>query len=244
MMAKLLCLAFLFGCESATALDEPSGARAVRLTDDLMVRFHMYRSYDYLRAIERLLIRGNLEDARALAGALAAVSAPPALDAWTRQTGLVQDRALWLATATGIDEACRRLARLSEACASCHVDAGAVPRFDTPPKVPADRQTIDSRMARHRWAADRVWEGMIGHADAPWRAGLDVLAATPPPFSPLDSDRVAMAKRLQELAMQASQRRMGDTLAERAQTYGELLVTCAACHSGLPVTLRDRSPAR
>lgn len=32
-------------------------------------------------------------------------------------------------------------------------------------------------MARHLWATDRLWEGMVGGDDDAWRDGLDVLAA-------------------------------------------------------------------
>jgi mono/diheme cytochrome c family protein len=55
---------------------------------------------------------------------------------------------------------------------------------------------------------------MIGDADDAWRAGLDVLAATP-------------------LALPAYQARHSakDDLAARAQRYGEILVTCVACHT-------------
>ncbi|HEY5922237.1 MAG TPA: hypothetical protein VIV11_11225, partial [Kofleriaceae bacterium] len=91
-------------------------------------------------------------------------------------------------------------------------------------------------MARHRWAADRMWEGMVGNADEPWRDGIEVLAQTPLQFTAIDADRSRLAKRLQLLADQARQRRSIDTVAERAQVYGEILVTCAACHSGASTT--------
>jgi hypothetical protein len=37
--------------------------------------------------------------------------------------------------------------------------------FQKPPAVPPDQPTLDARMARHRWAADRLWA---------WNGGLDV----------------------------------------------------------------------
>jgi hypothetical protein len=204
-----------------------------------MVRFHMYRGFDLLRAIERLLVRNNLEDARALATSIAQAPDPGGLEAWGRQTTTVRMRAAELANAPGIDEACRRAARLAEACASCHVDAGAMPVFDKPPDAPPDRDDVAARMARHRWAADRMWEGMVGNADAPWRAGVEILAQAPLHFSALDGGRAALAKRLRELADQARQRESIDTVSERAQLYGEILVTCAACHRGGATTPRD-----
>ena len=59
---------------------------------------------------------------------------------------------------------------------------------DTDPGVPkaiepADEpDELDVWLARHRWAVERVREGVIGAVDEPWRAGLDVLAQAPLPW--------------------------------------------------------------
>lgn len=233
----VLVLAVMVGCESRASEEPRPGPASVHRTDEIMVRFHMYRGFDLSRAIERLLVRGALDDARALAESLANASEPAALEAWAREAAVVRERAAALAAAPGIDEACRRAARLSEACAACHVAAGAVPGFDQYPKSPPDQPTVEARMARHRWAVDRLWEGMVGNATRPWQAGLDVLAVTPLPFSAAAGDRAGLAKLLQQRADQAKQRRL-TTPAERARVYGEVLVTCAACHSGRATTPR------
>jgi mono/diheme cytochrome c family protein len=225
-------LAIASGCQAAAEEAVPA-----RKHDELMGRFHMYRGYDLSRAIDRLLVRGDLDNARALAASMANITPPPALETWARQTSLVRDRAAALASATSVDDACRRAARVGEACAACHVDAGARLAFDAYPAAPADDPTIDARMARHRWAVDRLWEGMIGNADKPWQAGLGVLAVTPLPFSPAAGDRVALAAGLQRLVRQAKEQNL-TTPSQRAQVYGEILVTCAACHSGRSSTPR------
>jgi hypothetical protein len=85
-------------------------------------------------------------------------------------------------------------------------------------------------MARHRWAADRLWEGLVGGDDAPWQAGLEVLAAAPLRWPEL-GERKGLARLLQRLAEQARQRGATAGPAERATTYGEMAVTCAACHA-------------
>lgn len=245
MKSLLLATVAFVSCQPASAVDEqqapPTTPPATDRVDaepatDLAMRFHMYRSFDLLRAIERLLVRGNLDDAQALATSIAESPAPGSLEPWGRQTNEVRLRAGELARAPGIDEACRRAARLAAACASCHLDTGAAPLFSTPPAAPPDRNDVASRMARHRWAADRLWEGMLGDADVPWRDGIAVLADTPLPFAALDADRGGLAKRLQLLADRAKERQSIDTVEERAQVYGELLVTCAACHSGASTT--------
>jgi cytochrome c553 len=201
-----------------------------RFERDMMTRLHMHASFDTARAIERLLIRSKLDDAQYFAKSLASEPDVPGLEPWAKQIALVRERAAAVATAPGIDDACRREAQLAAACAGCHADAGAEPEFRSPPALPADAQTVAARMARHQWAADRIWEGMVGASDEPWRAGLDVLAVTPLAFPKIDSARVGLALRLQQLADQARHPTSND-LAERARLYGEILVTCAACHS-------------
>ena len=48
-----------------------------------------------------------------------------------------------------------------------------------PAETPIMVDVQESQIAAVRWAADRMWEGIVGGEDAPWIAGLDVLAATP-----------------------------------------------------------------
>jgi hypothetical protein len=209
---------------------DPAPSPAQRFERDMMTRFHMHASFDTVRGIERLLIRGKLDDARYFAQVLATAPDAPGLAPWASQIALVRQRAAAVAAAPGIDEACRREAQLAAACASCHADASAAPEFQPPPTLPADQPTVAARMARHQWAADRIWEGMVGEADDAWRAGLDVLAAAPLSWPTLGSDRAGLARRLQQLADQARHPARSD-LAERTRLYGELLVTCAACHT-------------
>ena len=195
----------------------------------MMVRYHMHGNLDVLRAIERLLIRGKLEDARELARAVAEAPADPDLGVWAARASTVRDRAAAVASAPGLDEAVRREARLAEACADCHLETRVQPDLRAPP-IPPDRDTLPARMARHRWAADRLWEGVVAADDVPWNAGLEVLSATPLRWPEL-GERLSLARSLQRLADQARQRSATDSNAERARSYGEMLVVCTTCHT-------------
>ena len=198
---------------------------------DMMVRFHMHENFDLLRAIEKLVIRGRLDDAKAFARAIAQAPDEPGLGPFTKQATRVRDLAASLAEAPNLDEACRREARLAVACAGCHADAGVIPELSKPPALPADAASIEARMARHLWATDRLWEAAIGGGDEPWSAGLDVLAATPLPFRDAIGARAKLARQLQQLADSARKRKTTDTLAERGRAYGDILTVCATCHT-------------
>lgn len=242
MRTTLLGIALLVGCQTASSSDNPmptppmpAPKQPPRLDYQVSVRFHMYRKLDLARAIERALIRGQLDDARALAKNMAEAPDPAGIESWARDAGKVRQQELALANAKSNDDACRRFAQLSAACASCHVESGAFATF-VPPPVPPDRGTLADRMAVHAWAADRLWEGLIADVDASWNTGLDMLAQAPFKFSLLEGDRVALAKRLQKVADQGRQRTSTTSPRERADVYGEILVTCSACHSNQPRT--------
>jgi cytochrome c553 len=195
-------------------------------------RLHMHENFDLLRAIERLLIVGKLDEAKRFAAAISEAPDAPAHGPWAAQVVAVRDRAATLARATTLEQACRLEASLAGACAECHAETGVAPEFRVFP-VPPDKTTLEARMLRHRWAADRMWEGIVGGADEPWRAGLDVLAATPLDWGPASSDRAIHARTLQRLADQA-RRQTKPSIATRTAAYGEILVTCASCHTGKP----------
>lgn len=222
-------LVVAFACTPAAA-DEPSPP-SVRFEHDMMVRFHMHENLDLLRALEKLLVRGRVDEARAFARAIAEAPDEPGLGALARHAALVRDRAASLARARTADEACHREAELAAACAGCHRDAGASPEFRSPGTPPADRPTVEARMARHLWATDRLWEGLVGGADDSWRDGLDVLAATPLREPDVSKDQAAIGRKLQMLADQARARRRTETAQDRTRSYGEILVTCAGCHA-------------
>jgi mono/diheme cytochrome c family protein len=192
----------------------------------MMMRFHMHQSFDLMRAIERLLIRGKLDEAKRFAEAIAMAPDEPAHGPWATYTATVRERAAAVARATKIDDALRKETLLAAACGDCHRDNGGSAMFENPPAAPPDRPALDARMARHRWAADRLWEAVVGDSDAAWKEGLDVLAAAPLDLGP---DRAPFARELQRLANVARRTKRG--VGNPAVTYGDILVTCAGCHA-------------
>lgn len=214
-------------------------APAAPVDRDVALRLHMHGNFDLLRAIERLLIRGKLEDAARLATAIAEVPDAPAHGSYAAHAVLVRDRAAAVARATTVDQACRLEAKLAAACGACHLETGGVPALRAFPPAPADQPTLAARMARHRWAANRLWEGVVIGAVEPWNAGLDVLAATPIDWGERARERAPLGLALQRLAVNA--RKLGASIDGRATAYGELLATCAACHT-LPPASPPKAP--
>lgn len=217
-----LVLALVAGCAQASGNDDPP--------DPARIKYHMRQRFNDVRTIERMLVAGKLEEARALAFMLSRplTSVPPRSE--LRDMVLAAGA---LANARTIEEALRADVRVATACARCHTAMQKLPVFRTPTSAPPDRPTLAAQMARHRWAADRMWEGLVGASDEHWRAGLYVMATARLP----DGANRMFAQRLQKLA-RAALDNPATTLDGRAVQYGELLVTCAECHAESDRTTR------
>ncbi|HET9990996.1 MAG TPA: hypothetical protein VFQ65_20835 [Kofleriaceae bacterium] len=222
----------LAACQPASAdPDDPhrEPPHTAKLDESSIARFHMRAKLYDVRRIELALLRDKLVEAKILARAVVTAPDEPALAEWAPMMARVREQAQAVATANSGDEALRHLPHLAAACAECHVATGNWPAVENAPAAPADGPVV-LRMARHQWATDRMWDGMIGGREDAWHVGLVVLAATPAPFAIVDGDEVALAKQLQSLATAALRDRSADSLDTRVRIYGELLVTCAACH--------------
>ncbi len=199
-----------------------------------VARFHMRMHGDELRDIERALLAGQLEEARARALALIPKTDAPDVAARRDLERKVAEAALDLADAPSLDEALRRAPRVATACAACHQAAERPVRWLAVPPLPSGFSTPPARMSRHVWATDRLWEGLIGPSDERWRLGASVLAETPLPFAPR-TDAPVLAARVQELARAQLATGASSQGTDRAADYSQLLVACAACHEMLQV---------
>jgi len=209
---QLALVAALVACGGRSPpVPAPSAAAPSESTPPNPTRYHMRRQYADLRLVERLLIAGKLDDGAVVATLL------------TRERDDRVARAAGeLAHAGDLDQALRRVAVVASACAACHVRAGARVLFAPAPALP------DDLMARHAWATDRLWEGVIASDVDRWRRGLGVLA----------DSAIADGGTLRELARaQLVEATGAPDPGRRAIGYGKILITCASCHVQLGVKL-------
>jgi hypothetical protein len=97
-------------------------------------------------------------------------------------------------------------------------------------------------MLRHQWAAEQMWDGLIGPSEARWNDGIAELAE-----APLVQDEIlanatptpAIAELAADVHALGDEGRKATTWEQRAAIYGRLLGTCAACHAAIrPVPTR------
>lgn len=194
----------------------------------------MWFHFGETAVIQTAVLDGDLyrvrEPARLLAQHANASDLPEGSDAYVQA---LRDRARSAQEATDLSAAALATGQIGATCGSCHAGLGQGPRFDTQGWPAASSTYVGGHMIRHSWAADRLWEGLVGPSDAAWNAGATALAGEPLRVEELGlpSDRVSEAKklaaRLHDLGTEA-----GSVTgpSDRASEYGRLLVTCASCH--------------
>lgn len=213
--------------ESSPAEREPEAAERI---EDYMVEHFVIVTWS-----RDAVIDGSLDALREPLSALAAYEYEHvAAGSWMPWIAQIQAAARLTSEAESLAAAATGVANMARACGGCHAALGRGPDFgsvhrDVHTLTP---DTLGSRMDRHMWAADRMWQGLTGPSDAAWRAGAAALAkapATAPEFDPpLPADFVRALDEVRELGEAAS---AATSLEERANVYGLFLAACAGCHA-------------
>lgn len=189
-------------------------------------------------AAEHAVVRGDAtaarEEGRELAEKLHG-AAPPG--AWLAVVSEITREADALAHAETLEAAGSSVARLAGHCGDCHASLGveaALPALESmPPRRPARDPSMT--MKWHGWAADRMWEGLVGPSDDRWVRGTATFVALP--------GCEAAQTRCESTRALAQRAHVAVTLEDRAAIYGTLLATCADCHvaASPPVVVPPRT---
>jgi hypothetical protein len=151
---------------------------------------------------------------------------------WTPFLADLQQAARTTAEAKTLDVAANGVATMARLCGECHRAKASGPQFPEEKRTAGAVNSLEERMQRHIWAANRMWEGLTAPSDDAWNAGADVLANTqlqaPATQPALSSTAVSALTAVREIGVRA---RAATTSRDRAETYGSLLATCANCHS-------------
>ena len=194
---------------------------------------HMHEQLVRLTDVKASLLIGELGAAREPATWLAEhapADIPPMYESFI---DAMQSHAVDVVESQNVEDAAKGMATIATDCASCHsaMRVNLEFGFDEPPPQWTDMQ---SHMQRHQWAMDRLWEGLIGPSDAAWARGIRMLAEAPLKGTENtwgeeeDHGGDALARQVHELGMVAA---TALTPEARSTVYGEIIGTCAACHT-------------
>ncbi len=202
--------------------------------DESETMLHMHEHLVRLTDIKAALMIGDLRAARVPAVWLVEHDMPDSIPPMYESfIFAMRTHADDVAGAKDVETAAKGMATIATDCASCHTAMQVNLEFgfdEEPPKW----SDLQSHMQRHQWAMDRLWEGLIGPSDASWSRGIRMLAEAPIKGTENHwgeagaEEGDALARQVHELGVVAA---TSLTPEARSTVYGEIVATCAACHT-------------
>ena len=221
------------GCERpARAPEAPPSSEAASAGTPASIDDQMHAHLGAVRAIHLALINDDLVTAQARARELSRMPAAGEPGVWERPMRFVRAQALRLASTTSARDARHLSTELATVCADCHMVHARAARFQAPPEPPDDG-SLRGAMARHQWAAETMWIGLVGPSTDLWRDGLAAITAPPLPALALPQhSRHADIEQLRlKLVAVAARTRKLPGQGDRARRLAQIVDICAACHA-------------
>jgi hypothetical protein len=192
----------------------------------------MHERFKALTRIEQAIVASDLDRVHKEAALLISFDEPDVLARWKPFFEAVKDGARPLAEAGDPAAAAKLVAEVGRRCANCHEATKAKIPLETLAQPKTDEH-LATQMMRHQWAAQRMWEGVIAPSTERWNEGARMLTEAPLTIT-AESSALGIENDVAKVHLLA--RRALDPKTDRPQLYGELLATCAHCHS----VIRDR----
>ncbi len=194
---------------------------------------HMYAHFDRAGEVHDALVRGELAKAREGAAWIAShgdgYGVPPES---AQQDALMRRYAGQVQQASELHSAAQAAAQMGRTCGDCHRIHKVEPRFLVG-SVPPQGGSARAEMALHVWAAERMWEGLVGPQDFAWASGAKALKGgwlDPHAVVSDAADREKVRVMVQTVYQIGSRAEGVSASEERASLYGEFLTTCIDCH--------------
>lgn len=182
--------------------------------------------------IRQAVIAGKLEDTVEPAQALARARDLDHLpEGWRGFVERMQEVAGRIEDSTLGSRAAAATADLGVSCGLCHQQRGG-PQASREP-APGAGTSIESRMRRHAWATERLWEGLYVPSDDAWNAGAKALSSEPFPAEISKDGGVSARSAASDFARLVVKAPAQRIPRDRAALYAELLLTCGSCHRAL-----------
>lgn len=204
-------------------------------TADASVAEHMHLHLSRIRAIKAFIIAGQLEGVGEPAVWLAEHEVAEGLPGdWSPYVEDIRNYSREVASAGHLLFAAIAVSEMARTCGDCHQANGVSVNLSEDVKPPNNGDSVRAQMQRHLWAADRMWEGLIGPSETAWKQGTESLTeiqlnASDIGAAPDQEPQVTyLLRRARELGEAGAQATSPKT---RSAIYGEFLSLCADCHA-------------
>ncbi len=199
---------------------------------------HMHEHVQSVDAIRAAIIAGDLAAIREPAAWLANHDAVPGLPAgWQAFVAALRKDADRVLRANNLVAAAYATSRMALSCANCHRSSNVAIDFKQSSMPLEKSNDVAVHMRQHRWAADRMWEGLYGPSDKAWNAGTDMLLDVPIEPEEIDgaprNERGELARMALEVHLIGSRGMVTFSPEQRSQLYSEFLSLCVDCHTTL-----------
>jgi cytochrome c553 len=219
------------GMATAAGVGYVAASQQVRSTPERLAQ--MQHHFAQVTLIHEAVIRGDLPAVRKPAKALAEAGAPQGVPASTTEyVSALRLAAGRARDATELSTAASAAASMLLSCGGCHRAAGTMPVPEAPQRPEVGG--LVGHMLEHQRAVDEMLEGLFIPSDSQWWRGASRLRTAALRRESLPRDRKltreirSAEERVHDLAERATKTQGWQ---ERAELYGQMLTTCASCHS-------------
>jgi cytochrome c553 len=214
----------------AEPIIEEKDSRAESLAALILQTHHnMHTRLDGVHKIGIAIALGQLGQAQTEARVVASIEDPNVLPEWQPFLARVRVSADELARTTDLGAAAKSAANLAALCGNCHEALGRPATIVIEPLL-VTGSSIAADMARHQWAAARMWDGLVGPSDERWLQGSERLSTIHIQLAEKDTKLEIFASRIRHLALKAIAEPRGDG---RTALFANLLASCADCHRAI-----------
>lgn len=235
----LLGLAISLGCGDEVEKPEPVAVAKREGPSEVEMVAAMEAHYTPTILAHDALIQGDLDAFRAQLAKTDSQRLPSnAPELWRPFERQLHDASKTAAAATDLNMGAVTMAKVALACGACHEGLDAGPVYPAPAPRDGDHP-LQQAMLEHRWATERLWEGVTGPWDSAWERGSAALAETSV-FADLESGAMpdeSLLRREAELRSLGEEAKGTKAHADRAKLYGRVLATCGGCHQAMGVEI-------
>ncbi|MEX1366776.1 MAG: hypothetical protein AB1Z98_26860 [Nannocystaceae bacterium] len=215
--------------------DEPTPRAPDSQPEPSALARQMHEQLALVTAIQQATVRGDLPEAQTHAQALteqlrATIDDADAPESWRPHLNAIDGELEALQHADDLRAAGSTVARLGLGCGRCHQAQAVTPALPelTPPE---SGEGLEAAMRTHRWATDRMWEGLVGPSSDRWIRGSTMFIVLPGCDETMGAAGPEQRAQCQHAQSLARRGHVARSLEARATIYGRLLTTCAQCHA-------------
>lgn len=235
-MRALILVLCLVSCTKSAPKDPQAVETAPPAPPGQSVIAAMHGNLGGVLAMHNAVVMGDLDGARAGASAVATSPRIEGIpEPWLVYQASMRARAAEFSEVTTVKEAAAGTVSLGQECAACHSFLAVGPGFYAAPPQP-ESQELSQHMKHHAWAADLLWKGVLAPDPELYTQGalaLGEVIEVPEAISESPDPKVGeLSTEVHQLGAQAAG---ASSDQERADTYRDILATCAQCHEHLGV---------